>query len=64
MVYYIAHQHIFICSQNCKQSKYFTKVIETKFNKPLAICEKYHEILMILLNVWFVKKHMKKVKWK
>ena len=51
MVYYIAHQHTFICSQNCKQSEYFSKVIETKFNKPLAICEKYHEILIIQLNV-------------
>ena len=45
-----------------KGSEYYSEVIETKFNKPLVMTEKIRKILKILLNVGFVKKHMKKVK--
>ena len=45
-----------------KEGEHCSKVIETKFNKLLLIPEKIMKILKILLNVQFVKGHMKKVK--
>ena len=46
------------------ESEYYSKVIETDFNKPLLMAENIMKPLIILLNVRFVKKHMKKLKKK
>ena len=45
-----------------KESEYCFKVIETEFNKPLAMSEKDHGNLNNSTNCWVCKKHMKKVK--
>ena len=49
-----------------KESEHCSKVIETQFDITLVTCkkkkEKRNKILIILPNVEFVEKHMKKVK--
>ena len=43
-----------------KQREYFSK--ETEFNKAHIMTKKIMKILIILRNIGFLKKHMKKVK--
>ena len=40
-----------------RESDYCSKIIETEFNKPLAVTKRDHEDLKILLKIGFLKKN-------
>ena len=43
-----------------KESEYFSKVIEIRFHKSFVITKKDHDNLKILLNLGFVKYHIRR----
>ena len=43
-----------------KESEYFSKVIEIRFHKSFVITKKDHDNLKILLNLRFVKNHIRR----